>query len=598
MDTNVIIDSLKLHFSDRLNLTITLCFVIFTIVLMETFRSKTESKESNSKQARNSRKKQDDNKNNEIISSINPVDSECPFGFKSSKRSAKEMYETFKRTQGRIITLYEIYIHFPQLLAIWESPVTDHPRMEPYFAASCHSMEIAFLLISEFIKDPRKYIMKRPRIEMICKDLVTQCHLLADLLDGELEDTSFDGGDDDKSISISKPSSPSKSSYHPNTPPLTETNSNIDISPGLTLFAINLEASLKSCSKEEDISLRKLVRNIISAFQENFTSWPVGLGIEHQINKLADIIGLNEKNRVFVHPHSLDYALLVRPQIVADTLLKENYVHAEDFFFRSIHLGSECWAFIAVSRLNAAKDYAKPQRWYQAAIQIRYAANIMNYLGDHVLMLTQMVVRDYLELKVELTGTSGEGSLSVKSIRSIVWSLMDPLYESLLNISPGKATKEDEALFKDYLTIIYEYPDKFPCLYEYCKAMECIESALLGGFYYKHYMLAANVIGTKTRGTGTTTNKSIDELLQHTYSQPCFPILNEIRGELGSIIDKKFSHNDAKIMDKIVEDNSHKFVNFTKSVRNEKNYDGVYTVDDSLIPTIMEKCRVAEIAVL
>jgi hypothetical protein len=29
-------------------------------------------------------------------------------------------------------------------------------------------------------------------------------------------------------------------------------------------------------------------------------------------------------------------------------------------------------------------------------------------LGDHVMMLTAMVLRDYLDLKVEVEGTSGE----------------------------------------------------------------------------------------------------------------------------------------------------------------------------------------------
>jgi hypothetical protein len=31
-----------------------------------------------------------------------------------------------------------------------------------------------------------------------------------------------------------------------------------------------------------------------------------------------------------------------------------------------------------------------------------------------------MVLRDYLELKVEIEGTSGEGSLAVKSLRELV----------------------------------------------------------------------------------------------------------------------------------------------------------------------------------
>jgi hypothetical protein len=30
------------------------------------------------------------------------------------------------------------------------------------------------------------------------------------------------------------------------------------------------------------------------------------------------------------------------------------YAHKEDFFFRTVHLGTECWAFIATQRLRSA----------------------------------------------------------------------------------------------------------------------------------------------------------------------------------------------------------------------------------------------------
>ena len=46
------------------------------------------------------------------------------------------------------------------------------------------------------------------------------------------------------------------------------------------------------------------------------------------------------------------------------------------------------------------------------------AARMLHYLGDHILMLTSMNLRDYLRLKVEIQGTSGEGSKAVKAFRS------------------------------------------------------------------------------------------------------------------------------------------------------------------------------------
>lgn len=63
-----------------------------------------------------------------------------------------------------------------------------------------------------------------------------------------------------------------------------------------------------------------------------------------------------------------------------------------------------------------AKVYIVQQlcRLRGAAVQ---AAKMLHYLGDHILMLTSMNLRDYLRLKVEIQGTSGEGSKAVKSFR-------------------------------------------------------------------------------------------------------------------------------------------------------------------------------------
>jgi hypothetical protein len=55
--------------------------------------------------------------------------------------------------------------------------------------------------------------------------------------------------------------------------------------------------------------------------------------------------------------------------------------------------------------------------WHNAAAHILSASHILSYLGDHVMMLTSMILRDYLRLKVEIEGTSGEGSSAVKMLR-------------------------------------------------------------------------------------------------------------------------------------------------------------------------------------
>jgi tryptophan 2,3-dioxygenase len=213
----------------------------------------------------------------------------------------------------------------------------------------------------------------------------------------------------------------------------------------------------------------------------------------------------------------------VRPHRVLETLTLENFEHVEDFFFRSVHLGTDCWAFIATYLLKKALAKAEMHEWHSAAEFIMQASRIFNYLGDHVMMLTAMVLRDYLDLKVEIEGTSGEGSVLVKSFKSHVVALLFPLYQGVCMSDdqemPSSIEELDSEAFLEGLVMIYSSPELYPSLYSYAKALEAIESSLLGGFYYKHFMLASNVIGSMAKGT---MNKSV-QALKSTYDTPCFP---------------------------------------------------------------------------
>ncbi len=40
---------------------------------------------------------------------------------------------------------------------------------------------------------------------------------------------------------------------------------------------------------------------------------------------------------------------------------------AEDFFFRTVHLGTDCWALIALSRVASAQAFAEGGNWHLAA---------------------------------------------------------------------------------------------------------------------------------------------------------------------------------------------------------------------------------------
>ena len=57
-------------------------------------------------------------------------------------------------------------------------------------------------------------------------------------------------------------------------------------------------------------------------------------------------------------------------QVVEATLSQEVYEHEEDFFFRTVHLGTECWSFVALNRMAAAKQLAEEGQWHVAAARI------------------------------------------------------------------------------------------------------------------------------------------------------------------------------------------------------------------------------------
>lgn len=154
----------------------------------------------------------------------------------------------------------------------------------------------------------------------------------------------------------------------------------------------------------------------------------MAIGIESQLNQLRELVDLPRILSFDKKLRQLDYNLLVRPEAVSSTFVKQTYKHAEDFFFRSVHLGTECWAFNAIRCLESGREVsldcvlscfsavckgyfmpiylvpvlqlAEKGEWHNAAARVRQAAHILSYLGDHVLMLTTMVLRDYLALKV------------------------------------------------------------------------------------------------------------------------------------------------------------------------------------------------------
>ncbi len=389
--------------------------------------------------------------------------------------------------------------------------------------------------MSTFVGDPRSYVVKRPRIDLIASDLQDQMHLLAEIVDGGLEDDKLAPGD---------PGTLTQDFPFPNGPPVADPKStaSAEQSPGLGLLIEAVGGAFAGMSQGEKNSMRKVVRNVTGTFETCFSSWTVRVGVEGQLSELRRVVGLSPMTTSYGRA-TLDYTSLVRPSVITETYTNREYPHSEDFFFRSVHLGTECWAFIALSRLDAATTaLRKHGHWHNAAASVLSAAHIVEYLGRHITMLTSMVLRDYLKLKVEIEGTSGEGSSAVKKLRPTIEALLPPLMQTLAVTSPDLNTPP-----KELLQGLYEAPEKQPGLYAYAKALEAAESALLGGFYYRHFMLASNVIGTNAKGT---MHKAV-AALKKSYETPVFPTLDLVRSDLGRKMDRELVHNKGRIMDVI-----------------------------------------------
>lgn len=102
---------------------------------------------------------------------------------------------------------------------------------------------------------------------------------------------------------------------------------------------------------------KQVIRNLTNAVEGLTQSWTVGLGLEAQLNGLRELVGLRRLPSFDGRVLFLDYRNLVKPEVVAATYeAAREYEHAEDFFFRSVHLGTECWAFVASARLEGARQ--------------------------------------------------------------------------------------------------------------------------------------------------------------------------------------------------------------------------------------------------
>ncbi len=59
---------------------------------------------------------------------------------------------------------------------VWEGPSTEKPVLEPLFAAGFHGIELAFLLLAEFVSDSRRCEGRAPALAPPCRGLCGPCN--------------------------------------------------------------------------------------------------------------------------------------------------------------------------------------------------------------------------------------------------------------------------------------------------------------------------------------------------------------------------------------------------------------------------------------
>ena len=157
--------------------------------------------------------------------------------------------------------------------AIWHNPITASAR--PTAASEWNH------ILPQLAMD-WNYRLKRPSIELLCRDVEAQCQLLAKLLDGELEDTSLLS-----SGIVDSAHNEEDDCKAADTPPTIVCNI-IDsgvVSPGLELLHTALVAALATS--------RLRARYAPSQTPSAHTGlWTVGLGLEPQLNRLCAAAGL------------------------------------------------------------------------------------------------------------------------------------------------------------------------------------------------------------------------------------------------------------------------------------------------------------------
>lgn len=249
----------------------------------------------------------------------------------------------------------------------------------------------------------------------------------------------------------------------------------------LSAFSNNIE-SFKSL----EIQYTNCIDRITKQYFQLTKKIGIELGLGFQMNAIRQHFNLAIDNTKFVM--YLDYQTFIEQDKISN-LEKDAYYNSEDALFMTVHQVSECWFRIVLNELEAIEKHFEsgllnPKEVYAS---FHFITIILAYLSEHIFLLEHMVLADYHPLRVALRGASGGQSLQAHKI----FSKSKKLFANFLSYLIQQQRS---------ILVVLEQPHKFKNSMLLIQSFERLERALKT-FFFNHYLLSANVIGSQSFGS-------------------------------------------------------------------------------------------------
>lgn len=148
---------------------------------------------------------------------------------------------------------------------------------------------------------------------------------------------------------------------------------------------------------------------------------------------------------------------------------------------------TECCAALGNYLVKCAENLIKKGGLVNSAKHLRVVTPLLGYMGDIIHQLDYMLLADFHPLRVALYGASGAQSVAVIGLNNNIRNLFQPVKEVL----------EQKGV---ELLDLYETPNTHPVLYQLVEALSLLGMAARG-FFYSHFVLAQNTIGSSSIGS-------------------------------------------------------------------------------------------------